>query len=402
MTRVALLTREFPPEVYGGAGVHVEHLVPALAPYVDVDVHCFGAPRSSAVVAGAYQPWETLAGAGALGVMSVDLAMAAGVAGADVVHSHTWYANLGGHLAKLLHGVPHVMTSHSLEPLRPWKADQLGGGYALSLFCERTAVESADAVIAVSAATRTDLLAVYPSLDPARVRVIHNGVDTNTYHPDPATDALARLGVDERRPYVLFVGRITRQKGIVHLLAAAEHLDPSVQVVLCAAAPDSEAEGDEVRRRLAGLAARRHGVVLIEQHLPRPDVVQLFSHTAVFVCPSVYEPFGLVNVEAMACGAPVVATATGGIPEIVVEGETGLLVPLEGTAEGPHDPRVFAADLADRVSRLLADPAGARRLGEAGRRRVVERFSWAAVARRTADLYAEVIGRPGGAGGRRR
>ena len=391
MTRVALLTREFPPEVYGGAGVHVEHLVPALARYVEVDVHCFGAPRASDVVAGAYQPWDALAGSGALEVMSVDLAMAGGVAGADLVHSHTWYANLGGHLAKLLHGIPHVMTSHSIEPLRPWKEQQLGGGYALSLFCERTAVESADAVVAVSDATRADLLKVYPTLDPARVRVIHNGVDTATYHPDPATAALARLGVDERRPYVLFVGRITRQKGIAHLLAAAEHLDASAQLVLCAAAPDSEAEGDEVRRAVAALGRRRDGVILVEEHLPRADVVQLLSSAAVFACPSVYEPFGLVNVEAMACGAPVVATATGGSPEIVVDGETGFLVPLDGTSEGPHDPAAFAADLADRINRLLADPPTARRFGEAGRRRAVEHFSWSAVARRTADLYAEVI-----------
>ncbi|MFP5318757.1 MAG: glycogen synthase [Acidimicrobiia bacterium] len=389
--RVALLTREYPPEVYGGAGVHVEHLVPALAQLVEVDVHCFGAPRPAPEVAGAYEPWDVLAGSAALEVMSVDLAMAAGVAGADVVHSHTWYANLAGHLAKLLHGIPHVMTSHSIEPLRPWKADQLGGGYALSLFCERTAVESADAVVAVSRATRQDLLRMYPTLDPARLHVIHNGVDTNTYSPDPATDALLRLGVDPQRPYVLFVGRITRQKGIVHLLAAAAGFDPAAQVVLCAAAPDSEAEGDDVRRRAADLARRRDGVVWIEEHLPRPDVVQLLSHAAVFVCPSVYEPFGLVNVEAMACGAPVVATATGGIPEIVVDGETGWLVPIEGTPEGPTDPGAFAGALAERVNRVLGDPVRARSFGEAGRQRVSEQFSWTAVARRTAELYRKVV-----------
>ncbi|HEX6596452.1 MAG TPA: glycogen synthase [Acidimicrobiales bacterium] len=389
--RVALLTREFPPEVYGGAGVHVEHLVPELARLVDVDVHCFGGERESPLVAGTYTPWSALAGSAALEVMSVDLAMAAAVASADVVHTHTWYANLAGHLAKLLHGIPHVMTSHSIEPLRPWKADQLGGGYALSLFCERTAVEAADAIVAVSAATRTDLLRVYPALDPGRVHVIHNGVDTNTYRPDPGTSALSRLGVDPSRPYVLFVGRITRQKGIFHLLAAASEFDPAAQVVLCAAAPDSEAEGEEVRRRVADLRKQRDGVVWIEAHLPRPDVVQLFSHAAVFVCPSVYEPFGLVNVEAMACGAPVVATATGGIPEILVDGETGYLVPLGGTVvDGPADPALFAATLAAHVNRLLNDRATARRFGEAGRRRVVERFSWTAVALRTADLYAQV------------
>jgi len=384
--RVAVLTREFPPEVYGGAGVHVEHLVGELAGLVDVEVHCFGAPRPAPVVAGAYQPWGALSASPALGVMSVDLAMAGAVAGADLVHSHTWYANLGGHLAKLLHGIPHVVTSHSIEPLRPWKADQLGGGYALSLFCERTAVEAADAVIAVSEATRADLLGVYPSLDPARVRVIHNGVDTGTYHPDPSTSALERLGVDLGRPYVLFVGRITRQKGIFHLVAAAARFDGAAQLVLCAAAPDSPAEGEEVRRRVADLARRRAGVVWVDQHLPRADVVQLLSHAAVFVCPSVYEPFGLVNVEAMACGAPVVATATGGIPEIVVDGETGCLVAFEG------NPSAFEAGLAAAVNRLLAEPGTARRFGEAGRRRVVERFSWAAVARRTADLYTELAG----------
>lgn len=389
--RVALLTREYPPEVYGGAGVHVEHLVPALAELVDVDVHCFGAPRPAPEVAGTYGPWDALAGSAALEVMSVDLAMAASVSGVDVAHSHTWYTNLAGHLAKLLHGIPHVMTSHSIEPLRPWKSDQLGGGYALSLFCERTAVESADAVIAVSRATREDLLRVYPTLDPARLHVIHNGVDTNTYHPDPRTDALLRLGVDPQRPYVLFVGRITRQKGIVHLLAAADEIDAGAQIVLCAAAPDSEAEGDEVRRRAAELARRRGGVVWIEEHLPRPDVIQLLSHAAAFVCPSVYEPFGLVNVEAMACGAPVVATATGGIPEIVVDGETGWLVPIDGTPEGPADPHVFADALADHVNRLLQDPVTARSFGEAGRQRVSEQFSWTAVARRTADLYGHVV-----------
>jgi starch synthase len=379
--RVGLLTREFPPEVYGGAGVHVEYLSRELARLVDLEVHCFGAPRPSPLVAGTYEPWDALAGSrselAALRHMSTDLAMAAGLAGVDLVHSHTWYANLAGHLAKLVYDVPHVATTHSLEPLRPWKAEQLGGGYALSSFCERTGLECADAVIAVSEGMRDDVLRSYPRVDPAHVHVIHNGIDPQEYAPDPGTVALDRHGVDRSRPLVVFVGRITRQKGIVPLLDAAARWHPDALLVLCAAAPDTPEIAQEVRDRVAELGNR---VLWLSDILPRPDVVQILSHAAVFVCPSVYEPFGLVNLEAMACEAPVVATAVGGIPEIVVQGETGFLVP-------PNDPQAIA----DRVDTLLADDALRTRLGKAGRARVLERFSWVAIAERTADLYASVL-----------
>ena len=328
--RVALLTREYPPEIYGGAGVHVDHLSRELARLVDLQIHCFGRPRGGGVQA--YQPWSAFEAGGpeaaALAAMSVDLLMAQGVGGADLVHSHTWYTNLGGHLAKLLYAIPHVITSHSLEPLRPWKAEQLGGGYALSLFCERTALEAADAVIAVSGAMRDDVLHAYPAVEPERVTVIHNGIDPDKYKPDLGTEALERLGVDPARPIVMFLGRVTRQKGVDHLLDAAVWIDPAAQMLFCAGAADTPALGEEMRSRAADLGASRGGIVWVEEMLPRRDVVQLLSHASVFVCPSTYEPFGLINLEAMACEAAVVATATGGIPEVVVDGETGWLVPL--------------------------------------------------------------------------
>ncbi|MGH9165420.1 MAG: glycogen synthase [Acidimicrobiales bacterium] len=390
--RVALLTREFPPEVYGGAGVHVEHLSAALAARRDMEVavHCFGADRPSPLVAGTYRPWEYLRDGGpdggALGVLSVDLAMAAAVADVDLVHSHTWYANMAGHLASLLHATPHVMTAHSLEPLRPWKAEQLGGGYAVSSFCERTAVEGAAAVVAVSAAMGDDILAAYPSVDPARVEVIPNGIDAEAYRPDHGTDVLERFGVDPAAPIVVFVGRMTRQKGIEHLLAAGRSIDPAAQLVLCAGAPDTPAIGDELRHQAEALAAERGRVVWIEEMLARSEVVQLVTHATAFVCPSVYEPFGLINLEAMACETAVVATAVGGIVDVVVEGETGYLVPCDLSR-----PEVLAADLADRVNRLLADPAEAAAFGRADRRRVLADFTWAAVAARTAALYHRVL-----------
>jgi starch synthase len=386
--RVCLLTREYPPEVYGGAGVHVTHLVEHLAERVDVDVECFGRPRDDPRVR-AHQPWSAItsrrADEGPLQAMSVDLVMAAAARGADLAHSHTWYANLGGHLAKLLHGIPHVMTAHSLEPLRPWKAEQLGGGYALSLFCERTAVEAADAVVAVSAGMRRDVLATYPSVDPDRVVVVHNGIDTEAWRPVPDTGALARLGIDPDRPSVVFVGRIARQKGVDHALAAAASIDPGAQVVLCAGAPDTAEIGAEMRARAAALAAGRDGVVWIEDMLPRTDLAQVLSAASVFLCPSVYEPFGLTNLEAMACGLPVVATAVGGIPEIVVEGVTGHLVPYD------PDHAAFAVALATRVNELLADPGRAAAMGRAGRARAVEAFGWPAVADRTVALYEKVL-----------
>ena len=390
--RVGLLSREFPPDVYGGAGVHVEFLAARLANLIDVDVHCWPTAKpeqdSSAARISRHAPAESLASANeALRTFSVDLEMAAAVAGCDLVHSHTWYANLGGHLAKLLHGVPHVLTAHSLEPLRPWKAEQLGGGYALSSWAERTAMQSADAVIAVSHGMRTDILACYPELDPARVHVVHNGIDTELYRPTSETTALAKHGIDPARPYVLFVGRITRQKGVPHLLRAARRLDPDVQVVLCAGAPDTPAIDAEFRALYEELGRGRDGVRWIPEMLPRPEVVQLLSHAAVFACPSVYEPLGIVNLEAMACGAPVVASAVGGIPEVVRDGVTGLLVGYD-----EKDPEAFEAGLAEALGSVLADPAAGRRMGEAGRARAVAEFDWDAIARRTAGLYEQLLG----------
>jgi len=375
--RVALLTREYPPEVYGGAGVHVAYLARELGALVDVTVHCQGADRPGAV---AHRPWDHLAGANpALQVMSADLSMAAAALPADVVHSHTWYANLAGHLASLLDGVPHVVTVHSLEPLRPWKAEQLGGGYALSSWCERVAVEAAAAVIAVSAGMRDDVLNVYPALEPGRVRVIRNGIDTAEYAPDPATDVLERWGVDPARPSVIFVGRITRQKGVPVLLRAAADLDPSAQLVLCAGQPDTPELAAEVEGLVAELRAARSGVIWIPEMLPKRAVIQLLTHATVFACPSLYEPLGIVNLEAMACGTAVVASAVGGIPEVVSDGETGLLVP-------PDDPDALAAAL----NALIGDPLRAAAFGRAGRERAVAEFGWQAVAAQTAGLYAEL------------
>jgi alpha-maltose-1-phosphate synthase len=364
-----------------------------------VAVHCFGAPRSDKLVAATYRPWEALDGTAphvaALQAFAVDLAMVAGVAGVDLVHTHTWYANLAGHLAALTHGIPHVMTSHSLEPLRPWKAEQLGGGYQLSLWAERTAAEAADAIIAVSAGMRDDILRSYPSVRDERVHVIHNGVDPDVYSPDPGTDVLERIGIDAAAPTVVFVGRITRQKGLPHLLDAAERLTPGTQLVLCAGAPDTEEIGREVAAHVEALqAAARLRVVWIPEMLPRPDIVQILSHATVFVCPSIYEPFGLVNVEAMACGTPVVASAVGGIPEILVEGETGHLVRFEPGDDpfgSPADPARFAADLAERINALLAAPDQAALMGRAARARVEAEFAWPAIARQTMGLYETLL-----------
>jgi starch synthase len=388
--RVDLITREYPPEVYGGAGVHVEYLARELRRLVDVRVHCMGAPRPGEGVTAYDVPVDLRTANPALRTLGTDLVMAAGCAGADVVHSHTWYANLAGHVAKLLHGVPHVVSAHSLEPLRPWKAEQLGGGYALSSWAEKTALEAADAVIAVSAGMRADLLRCYPDVDPGRVHVVHNGIDTEEYSRDDRTDVLERLGIDPQRPSVVFVGRITRQKGLPHLLRAALSLDPSVQLVLCAGAPDTEEILTEVTALVDALRRDRDGVVWVQQMLPKPEVVQVLSHATVFACPSVYEPMGIVNLEAMACETPVVATATGGIPEVVLDGETGVLVPIEQASDGtgtPLDPARFEADLAAALTRVLADPDRAAAMGQAGRRRAVEAFSWSSIAKRTVELY---------------
>jgi alpha-maltose-1-phosphate synthase len=374
--KVSLLTREYPPEVYGGAGVHVEYLARALAPLVDLTVHCEGADRVGAV---AHQPWSALSDS-VLRVFSTDLAMAEAAAGTDLVHSHTWYANLAGHLAALRFGIPHVVTVHSLEPLRPWKAEQLGGGYALSSWAEQTAVDSAAAVVAVSDGMRDDVLSVYPEIPPERVRVIRNGIDTVEYAPDLGTDVLEKHGIDLSRPYVIFVGRITRQKGVPVLLRAAAALDPSAQLVLCAGAADTASLGAEVSSLVAGLQASRSGVIWIPEMLPKPEIIQLLTHALAFVCPSVYEPLGIVNLEAMACSTAVVASRVGGIPEVVDGGVTGLLVP-------PDDP----ASLADALNVLLRDPGRAAAMGAAGRERAVVEFSWDAVAAQTASLYAEFV-----------
>ena len=376
--KVALLTREYPPDVYGGAGVHVAYLARELASRVELTVHCEGGDRPGAI---AHQPWDQLAGANqALRTMSVDLTMTATVSGADLVHSHTWYANLGGHLAALLYGVPHVMTVHSLEPLRPWKAEQLGGGYALSSWCEKVAVESAAAVIAVSDGMRADVLAAYPAVAPERVHVIRNGIDSAEYAPDPGTAVLDRYGVDPARPAVIFVGRITRQKGVPVLLRAAASLAAEAQLVLCAGQPDTPELAAEVTGLVASLQASRAGVIWIPEMLPKRDVIQLLSHATVFACPSLYEPLGIVNLEAMACGTAVVGSQVGGIPEVVVDGETGLLVP-------PDDPAALAAAL----NALILDPARAAAMGAAGRKRAATEFGWDAIAAQTTDLYASLL-----------
>ncbi|GAA4560330.1 glycogen synthase [Planotetraspora kaengkrachanensis] len=395
--RVDLLSREYPPDVYGGAGVHVEYLARELRRLADVRVRCFGAPREEPGVSAYRVPGGLETANAALQVLGVDLEMAAGCEGATLVHSHTWYANFAGHVAKMLYGTPHVVTTHSLEPLRPWKAEQLGGGYTLSSWAERTALASADAVVAVSEGMRRDVLTAYPEIQADRVTVIHNGIDTDQYAPDPGTDALTRHGVDPDRPYVVFVGRITRQKGLVHLLHAARSFDPAAQLVLCAGAPDTPEIADEVGGLVRELSAARDGVVWIREMLPRPEVIQILTHATVFVCPSVYEPMGIVNLEAMACETAVVATATGGIPEVVADGSTGLLVPIDQGADGePHDPDAFAAAIAERVNELLGDRELAAAMGKAGRRRAVDHFSWGRIAERTLDLYTSVTA----AGGR--
>ena len=383
--RAAILTREYPPDVYGGAGVHVDFLVRELRRLATVDVHCMGEPREGATAHSEHDP--RLAGANAaLSIMSADLSIAAATDGADLVHSHTWYANFAGHLAKLLHDVPHVVTAHSLEPQRPWKAEQLGGGYRVSSWVERTAYEHADAVVAVSRGMAADVLEAYPVVDPARVHVIHNGIDADFYRPDPGTEVLERIGVDLTRPYVTFVGRITRQKGVPHLLRAGLLLDPDLQLVLLAGAADTAELKAETDRAVAELRATRDGVFVVSEMLPREEVRQVLTHAAVFCCPSVYEPLGIVNLEAMACETAVVASRVGGIPEVVVEGETGVLVDLD-----PQDPAGFERRLAEALDAVAGDSDRAAAMGRAGRVRAVEQFEWAAVAARTVELYESLL-----------
>jgi starch synthase len=392
--RIDLLTREYPPDVYGGAGVHVENLAAVLRSRADVRVRAFGDPREEPGVTGYPDLPELAAANAALRTFGVDLAMAADCDGADVVHSHTWYANLAGHLAGLLYDVPHVLSAHSLEPLRPWKAEQLGGGYALSSWAERTAYVGAARVIAVSAGMRADILRSYPQVDPDKVVVVHNGIDLSGWSRQEDDDAVRALGIDPQRPAVVFVGRITRQKGLPYLLRAAERLPEDVQLVLCAGAPDTPEIMTEVTGLVEKLDQQRSGVVWIERMLPRDELCKVLSAATTFVCPSVYEPLGIVNLEAMACEAAVVGTATGGIPEVVEDGVTGRLVPIDQVDDGtgtPRDPERFVADLAATLTEVTSDPAKAREMGIAGRRRAQDHFSWDTIADRTIEVYESAL-----------
>ena len=391
--RVDLISREYPPEVYGGAGVHVAELVRALRGDLDIVVRCFGAPRDESGVY-AYPVPSGLASANpALATLGVDLQIAQDVAGADLVHSHTWYANAAGHLASMLHGIPHVVTAHSLEPLRPWKAEQLGGGYRVSSWIESTAFTGAAAIIAVSDGMRRDILRSYPWLDEQKVITVHNGIDLAQWKPVDDPDLVRELGIDPDRPSVVFVGRITRQKGLPYLLRAAALLPPEVQLVLCAGAPDTPEILAEVAAGVKALQAQRSGVVWIDRLLSQHDLSAVLSQATTFVCPSVYEPLGIVNLEAMACGVPVVGTATGGIPEVIVDGLTGRLVPIDQADDGtgtPTDPEKFVADLAAALTEVVSDPAKARKMGAAGRVRAETDFSWVTIAARTREIYASL------------
>jgi starch synthase len=393
--RVAMMTREYPPEVYGGAGVHVTELVAQLRHLCEVDVHCMGAPRPDVYV---HQPDPALRGANpALSTLSADLSMVNGASAATVVHSHTWYTGLAGHLAALLYDVPHVLTAHSLEPMRPWKAEQLGGGYRVSSWVEKTAIEAADAVIAVSSGMRDDVLSTYPALDPNRVHVVRNGIDTDVWYPvaharsemggapNAGDSVLEELGVDAARPIVAFVGRITRQKGVAHLIAAAHHFAPDTQLVLCAGAPDTPEIAAEVKAAVQELARARRGVFWVREMLPIGKIREILSAATVFVCPSVYEPLGIVNLEAMACATAVVASDVGGIPEVVSDRQTGLLVHYDA-----GNPALFETQLGDAVNALVAEPEKARQYGQAGRQRCIQEFSWAHIAEQTLEIYRKV------------
>jgi len=443
--RVGLMTREYPPYVYGGAGVHVEYLSRELAKTIEVEVHAWGNPPESPIKPDICDPDETLhldihfenpwplisngtqaKFKGALEALSLNLLQNLNLNKLDIIHTHTWYVAMAGFLAKKLYGIPFVLTTHSLEPLRAWKAEQLGSGYALSSWMERTAILDADAIIAVSNGTRADILKAYPDVSPERIHVIYNGIDLQQYQYNPHQDALLKYGVDPMKPYVLFVGRITRQKGVTHLVEAIPHLPPGTQVVLCAGAPDTPEIAAEMREKVEAVRKQTlgslpafvtvqsdgennppghatatgdptgtgHNIVWIEQMVTKEEAIQLYSHCAVFCCPSVYEPFGIINLEAMACRAPVVASATGGILEVVVEGETGHLVHFEAdeVTTFPKDPQQFSLDLARQITDLLEDPAKARAMGEAGRKRVEDHFSWTAIATQTVALYEELVG----------
>ncbi|MGF7180237.1 glycogen synthase [Tunturiibacter psychrotolerans] len=400
--RVGLMTREYPPNVYGGAGVHVEYLSRELAKSIEVEVHCWGkqfSDEGNLHVRGA-EPWsEITEGTNekyktALETLSLNLAQMKSLATIDIVHTHTWYVAMAGFLAKKLFNVPFVLTTHSLEPLRAWKAEQLGSGYSMSSWMERTAILDADAVIAVSKGTKEDILRAYPEIKPERIHVIYNGIDLKEYQKTEESSALIKYGIDPAVPYVLFVGRITRQKGVTHLVEAIPHLPKGTQVVLCAGAPDTPEIAAEMREKVEQASKINPRVIWIEKMLSRSEAIQLYSHASVFCCPSVYEPFGIINLEAMACRAPVVASAIGGILEVVVDGETGYLVPFEQdpVTTFPSNPEKFSRDLAEKISALLADPEKAKRFGEAGRRRVEETFAWSAIADQTIRLYQTLIG----------
>jgi starch synthase len=399
--RVGLFTREYPPEVYGGAGVHVDYLSRELAKEIEVEVHCWGQQHSDQAnlhVRGA-EPWSEITQGtdgkfkGALEALSLNLTQIKALEGIDIVHTHTWYVSMAGYLAKKLYGVPFVLTTHSLEPLRAWKAEQLGSGYAMSSWMELTAILDADAIIAVSQGTRADILRAYPQVDPGRIHVIYNGIDLAEYQKTGDTQALVDYGVDPAVPYVLFVGRITRQKGVTHLVDAIRYLPPDTQLVLCAGAPDTPEIAAELRQKVEDARQHHPRIVWIEKMVTKPEAIQLYSNARVFCCPSVYEPFGIINLEAMACRAPVVASATGGIKEVVVDGETGYLVPFDQDPETsfPNDPEKFARDLAARIDDLLKDPEKCRRFGDAGRQRVEDIFSWTAIAHQTIQLYERLI-----------
>jgi len=441
--RVGLMTREYPPYVYGGAGVHVEYLSRELAKLIEVEVHAWGETPAEPVKPDSCddhhlhldihyeQPWPAISKGtqakfkGALEALSLNLLENLNLDKLDIIHTHTWYVAMAGFLAKKLYGIPFVLTTHSLEPLRAWKAEQLGSGYALSSWMERTAVLDADAIVAVSNGTKADILKAYPDVDAARIHVIYNGIDLQQYQYTPRTDALLKYGVDPMRPYVLFVGRITRQKGVTHLVEAIPHLPPGTQVVLCAGAPDTPEIAKEMRDKVEAVRKQTpgsmqamisvesdgihnppghaeatgdptgtgHNIVWIEQMVSKEEAIQLYSHCAVFCCPSVYEPFGIINLEAMACRAPVVASATGGILEVVVDNETGHLVPFEAdeVTTFPKNPEQFSKDLAARITELLNVPAKAKAMGEAGRKRVEDHFSWTAIAAQTIQLYESLI-----------
>jgi alpha-maltose-1-phosphate synthase len=398
LVRIDIVTKEFPPEIYGGAGVHVAELSRVLAQRVDLQVRAFGAPREpeyhGATVTSYAVPEDLGSANPAIQTLGVDLRIVPDIAGADLVHSHTWYANMAGHIASLLHGIPHVLSAHSLEPLRPWKAEQLGGGYAVSSWVEKTAYEAAAAIIAVSEGMRQDILRSYPEVDPAKVKVVHNGIDVSLWNRDEGDDVVRALGIDPELPSVVFVGRNTRQKGVPYLLRAAAKLPAGVQLVLCLGAADTPELAAETAQLIEELQRQRSGVIVVERMLPRNELVQVLSHATAFACPSIYEPLGIVNLEAMACGAAVVASATGGIPEVVKHGETGLLVPLEQVTDGtgtPLDPEKFVTDFAAALTEVVSDPERARAMGRAGRRRAEEHFSWESITETTLEVYRSVL-----------